>query len=123
MPFATRIEHPRIDPASIIAHKYAEKPVRIFDFYLDVACVCMQKSIHNSLTANAINFITDQRMQGTGCARGNDPIASLFIEREFLADARKSSLEAQTDALRRAQPSECAPTLFRNLAHQLKNAS
>ena len=53
----------RIDPASIVAHQYSQLAGRIFQFYFYALCLRVTECVNQSLAANAVDLIAQDRVQ------------------------------------------------------------
>src|SRR5271170_4419200 len=94
---------------------------RIFYFDFDTVRLCMHKCIQQSLAANAIDFIADQRPQWTRNTINNNAEISFVIEGKFLSKPREGSLKALVARFGCAQPTQRISTFFSDCTHQLQN--
>src|ERR1700677_645112 len=98
------MQHLRIDSTAIVAHQYSKMSARIFYFDFDTVRVRVHKSIQNSLAANAVDFIANQRPQWTRSTFNDNAIVSFAVEGELLSQSREGSLKALVARFGCAEP-------------------
>src|ERR1700735_4570199 len=115
------MQHLRVDSTAIVSHQHFKMAARIFYFDFDTVRLCMHKCIQQSLAANAIDFIADQRPQWTRNTINDNAEISFVVEGKFLSQPRKGSLKALVARFGCAQPTQRIPAFFSDCTHQLKD--
>ena len=83
----------------------------------------MLECVDQSLPADAIDLIAQHRMQWPRLAVHNHAKSGVFLDGEFLLDARKRLFEIERTAMRRAQPANRVAAFLDHLLDQLQHAA
>src|ERR1700728_259603 len=111
----------RVDSTAIVAHQHFQMSARIFYFDFDTIRLCMHKCIQQSLAANAIDFIADQRPQWTRNTINDNAEISFVVDGKFLPQSREGNLKVLAARFRCAQSTQRISTLFSDCTHQLQD--
>jgi len=66
MSIASRMQHFRIDPATVVADDYPKAPGSVLKFDFNAAGSGVAESIHQCLAADKIDLVTNDRAQFSG---------------------------------------------------------
>jgi len=62
------VKNIRVHPFAIIVHPQQKLALAIDDFYFDLMCLCVMERISQCLDGNPVNFVAEDRIEGSGRA-------------------------------------------------------
>jgi hypothetical protein len=93
MPVSSGLQNFRVDAAAVIADQNPQLTIRVFEFDFDAAGLRVVEGIGQSLATDTVDFITNNRVQGTRLAFDNQTKIDGPLDKEFLWNARERLFE------------------------------
>src|SRR5277367_5461838 len=123
MTFAPGAQDLRIYAASVVAHQNPQLVNGIVEFDFHTLRPRVAEGVCQSLTADAIDLIANERMYGLRFAFDNQSKIDSQRYRQLLWNSRKSFLQIAAASVGRAQPADSPAAIFDYGSHQFQHAS
>ena len=115
--FPARTQELRIDPGPVVADQQPQVLGRVRDFHFDAARLRVTERVDQRLASDAVDLITNYRVQRTGCAFDDDPKPERIRYVELGSNPGERLFEIVEASVGRSQSAHGVASLFDDVSH------